>query len=291
LLLQVFKHPRRRSLFRLSSTGSGGADLQVSKYGHLKFNLCTTTYSQVYKGYSVEALSTNKAIDDTKGEIVTYKDKPAAVFYFSSSGGKTEDVKNVWGSEDYPYLTSVDDPYESGKSWHYNWQISYTAQKISEIMTARGFKLGNIQAVNITKRSEAGRAIELVVKGSNDQRVYTNGNTRSFLSLDSQWFDVTTDSDVAVMAQDSSCLETQLTGKKVLTASGLETISASTSLSLISSDDTKKKVPAVPTTYIFTGKGWGHGIGMSQEGAKGMASEGFTYEDILTHYFTGTKVE
>ncbi len=263
----------------------------LSKYGHLKFNLCTTTYSQVYKGYSVEDIRTNKAIDDTKSEVVTYKGKPAAVFYFSSSGGKTEDVKNVWGSDGYPYLISVDDPYESGKSWHYNWQVSYTAKKISEIMTQRGFKLGSIQGVHITKRSEAGRAIEVVVKGTSDQRIYTNGNTRSFLSLDSQWYDISTDSDVAVLVQDSSSLSTQLNGKKVMTSSGVKTINASSNISIISSDNTKKTIPAVPTTYIFTGKGWGHGIGMSQEGAKGMANEGFTYKEILTHYFTGTKVE
>lgn len=263
----------------------------LSKYNHLKFNLCTTTYSQVYKGYSVEDPRTNKAIDNTKGEVVTYKGKPAAVFYFSSSGGKTEDVKNVWGSDGYPYLISVDDSYESGKSWHYNWQVSYTAKKISEIMTQRGFKLGSIQAVYITKRSEAGRAIEVVVKGSSDQRVYTNGNTRSFLSLDSQWYDISTDSDVDVLMQDGSSLSTQLNGKKVVSSTGVKTINTSSNVSIISSDNTKKAVPAVPTTYIFTGKGWGHGIGMSQEGAKGMANAGFTYEEILTHYFTGTKVE
>lgn len=262
----------------------------LSKYSHLKFNLCTTTYTQVYKGYSAEKATTNKAVDDTKGEVVTYNNKPASVFYFSSSGGKTEDVKNVWGSEGYPYLVSVDDPYESGKSWHYNWQVSYTAQKISEIMTSRGFKLGKILAVFITKRSEAGRATELVVKGSNDQRIYTNGNTRSFLSLDSQWYDITTDSDVPVLAQDGSLLNTQLSGKKVMTSSGLKTINAS-NISTISSDNVKKTVPSVPTTYTFTGKGWGHGIGMSQEGAKGMADAGFTYDEILTHYFPGTKVE
>lgn len=263
----------------------------LSKYGHLKFNVCATTYSQVYKGFSVEHPATNKAIDDTKDEIVTYKGKPAAVFYFSSSGGRTEDVKNVWGSDGYPYLISVEDSYESGKSWHYNWQVSYTAQKIGEIMTDRGFKLGSIQGVFITKRSEAGRAIEVVVKGSKDERVYTNGNTRSFLSLDSQWYEITTDSDVSVMVNKESNANTQLNGKKVLTASGLQTISTSSSISLVGSDNVSKKVPAAPTTYIFTGKGWGHSVGMSQEGAKGMANEGFTYKEILTHYFTGTKVE
>jgi len=263
----------------------------LSKYKHLNFNLCTTTYSQVYKGYSVEHPATNKAIDDTKGEIVTYNGKPAAVFYFSSSGGKTEDVKNVWGSDGYPYLASVDDPYESGTSWHYNWQVSYTAQKIGEIMADRGFNLGNIVGVYITKRSEAGRATEVVVKGTKGERVYTNSNTRAFLSLDSQWYDITTDSDVSVLTASGSSVNTQLNGKKVLTASGVNTINTTGSLSVEGSGGVKKKVPTVPTTYIFTGKGWGHAVGMSQEGAKGMADAGFTYKEILTHYFTGTKVE
>lgn len=263
----------------------------LSKYKHLNFNLCTTTYSQVYKGYSVEHPATNKAIEDTKGEIVTYNGKPAAVFYFSSSGGKTEDVKNVWGSDGYPYLVSVDDPYESGTSWHYNWQVSYTAKKIGEIMADRGFNLGNIVGVYITKRSEAGRATEVVVKGTKGERVYTNSNTRGFLSLDSQWYDITTDSDVSVLTGSGSSVNTQLNGKKVLTASGINTINTTGSLSIEASSGVKKKVPTVPTTYIFTGKGWGHGVGMSQEGAKGMANAGYTYKEILTHYFTGTKVE
>jgi len=42
--------------------------------------------------------------------------------------------------------------------------------------------------------------------------------------------------------------------------------------------------------YVFSGMGWGHGIGMSQYGAKGMAEAGFDYEEILTHYFKGTEV-
>jgi len=263
----------------------------LSKYKHLNFNLCSTTYSQVYKGYSVEHPATNKAVDDTRGEIVTYNAKPAEVYYFSSSGGKTEDVKNVWGSSGYPYLVSVDDPYESGNSWHYNWQVSYTAQKIGEIMAQRGYNIGYILGIYITKRSEAGRATELVVKGSKGEQVYKNSNTRSFLSLDSQWYEITTDSDVAVLAQDGSTVNSQLNGKKVLTASGLETIKTSSSISLAGSDNAKRKVPSVPTVYTFTGKGWGHAVGMSQEGAKGMAKAGFTYKEILTHYFTGTEVE
>ncbi|MFZ5985978.1 MAG: SpoIID/LytB domain-containing protein [Bacillota bacterium] len=264
----------------------------MKKYSRLDFNLCTTVYSQVYKGFAGETVSTNKAVDDTKGKILTYNGKPAAVFYFSSSGGRTEDVKNVWGSSDYPYLKSVEDKYESGKSWRYTWEVTYTAQKIKQIMTERGFNLGDIVGIYITKKSEAGRATELVVKGTKDQRIYTNGSTRSFLSLDSQWYTISTDADVTVKGQGSEPLKTQLAGKKVMTASGLKTInSTSNSVSIVSSGNVKRTVALVPTTYTFTGRGWGHAVGMSQEGAKGMANAGFKYEQILTHYFTGTKVE
>lgn len=259
------------------------------KYDRLNFNMCTTVNSQVYRGYNGESTSTNKAIDDTKGKIVTYNGKPAAVFYFSSSGGRTEDVKNVWGSTNYPYLISVEDKYESGTSWRYEWEVSYTAKKISEIMTSRGFKLGNILGIDITKRSEAGRAIELIVRGSQGERTYTNGNTRNFLSLDSQWFDITTDADVLVKTGEDSYEKTQLAGKKVATSSGIKTIGGD--VSVVCAGDEKTTVPAAPTIFTFTGRGWGHAVGMSQEGAKGMANNGYKYDEILTHYFPGTKVE
>jgi stage II sporulation protein D len=44
-------------------------------------------------------------------------------------------------------------------------------------------------------------------------------------------------------------------------------------------------------TYVFNGRGWGHGVGMSQEGAKGFARQGYNYEQILKHYFTGITIE
>ncbi|MDQ2085225.1 SpoIID/LytB domain-containing protein [Herbivorax sp. ANBcel31] len=259
------------------------------KYERLGFGMCTTVNSQVYNGYDGEAEETNKAIDDTKGQIVTYNGSTAAVFYFSSSGGRTEDVKNVWGGNSYPYLVSVEDKYESGTSWRYEWEVSYTAQRINEIMIGRGFDLGNIRGINITKRSEAGRAIELVVNGSRDKRVYTNGNTRNFLSLDSQWFDITTDADVLVKTDEDNYEKTQLAGKKVMTSSGLKTIG--NDVSVVSAGNKKTTIPAVPTIYTFTGRGWGHAVGMSQEGAKGMADNGYKYEEILSHYFPGTEIE
>ena len=263
----------------------------VSKYIRLGFNMCTTVNSQVYKGYNGEAASTNKAVDDTKGQIVTYNGKPASVFYFSSSGGCTEDVKNVWGSDGYPYLKSVEDKYESGNSWHYNWEVSYTAQKIKQVMTDRGYNLGDIVAIDVTKRSEAGRAIELAVRGTKDNNVYKNGGTRNFLSLDSQWYYIYTDADVALIGEDEDTVQTQLGEKKVMTAAGLKTIKANNKNAYVISSSGKKNIQLVPTLYTFKRRGWGHAVGMSQEGSKGMADNGYKYDQILTHYFVGTKVE
>ena len=51
------------------------------------------------------------------------------------------------------------------------------------------------------------------------------------------------------------------------------------------------KVSASGSDYNFQGRGWGHGVGMSQYGAKEMAAEGFTYDEILKHYYTGVTIK
>ncbi|HOQ07985.1 MAG TPA: SpoIID/LytB domain-containing protein [Clostridiales bacterium] len=87
-------------------------------------------------------------------------------------------------------------------------------------------------------------------------------------------------------------LKTQLGGKKAVTASGVITVNGvNNKVTIIGADGAVNKAAVVPETYTFTGKGWGHAVGMSQEGAIGMAKAGKTYEEILMHYFQGTKVE
>jgi len=72
----------------------------------------------------------------------------------------------------------------------------------------------DILGIYITKRSEAGRATEVIVKGSQGEKVYTNSSTRSFLNLDSQWYDITTDADIFVKGNDGEPVKTQLAGKR-----------------------------------------------------------------------------
>ena len=261
-----------------------------NKYSKWGFNLCNTTSCQVYKGYDGECADTNKAVDDTAGELVMYEGECAQVFYFSSSGGMTENCENVWSAK-LPYLVSVEDNYESGNSYNYNWEQTITASKINSIMNSRGFDLGRILSMQATKYTPAGRVLELCITGTKDSRTYERGGCRTVFSLPSQWYKIFTDSDVFVKKDEETATRTQTGHMKVVTANGVQDMPMDKDISIKGADDNTKTIPATPTSYTLTGRGWGHAIGMSQEGAKGMALNGFTYKYILTHYFTGTTVE
>lgn len=84
------------------------------------FDLYSDWRSQMYYGASAEAPSSTRAITETRGEVLTYAGKPAQVFYFSSSGGRTSSALDVFGS-DLPYLVSVEDPWDEA-SPHHRWE-------------------------------------------------------------------------------------------------------------------------------------------------------------------------
>lgn len=126
---------------------------------------------------------------------------------------------NVWGSS-IPYLKSVDDSYESGRSWHYNWTVTLTASKIKDIMNSRGNNLGDIIGMDITKVSAAGRATELVIKGTANQATYTREKTRTVFSLDSQWYTISSDADKTVMNANGTKAKIRLSGRNAMTAGG-----------------------------------------------------------------------
>jgi stage II sporulation protein D len=331
----------------------------IGKHGKTGFDLCATVSCQVYKGYGCEVPECNKAIDEVIDKIITYDGAPAKhIYYFSSGGGSTEDVINVWGSS-YPYLVSVEDKYEKIYSWTKTLRASDVKAKLPQ--------LGNILGISITRTAKTGRVTQLAITGASrgEPVYYTNEKCRTLFGLDSQLYTITTDADIyaasvaytqevdkavasnatasagdpvpvqdasgpvqsnpsgdgvtaadqagSISGQDSSAspqeaspentpaiplpecstsVRMQLGGKKVITSSGVQAIKSSgNKVSIIGSDGKIKKVSIVPETYTFTGKGWGHAVGMSQEGAIGMANAGFTYNQILEHYFQGTKVE
>ena len=109
------------------------SDLQQSK--DKLYDLTDNTFSQVYKGIINENIIFNKAIEQTKGEVLTYKNDLVQAFFHSACGGSTESAEKVWGKE-LPYLRGIPCTH-CRKSPYYKWETSYTEQEILNILNKK----------------------------------------------------------------------------------------------------------------------------------------------------------
>ncbi len=245
---------------------------RIKTSGASAFDVYADTRDQIYTGYSAETQTTNRAVDDTKGLVVTYDDEVADCFYHSSCGGKTESVENVWqGRTRIPYLQSVDD--EDGEEFcraapDFRWQEKWTRRQLEAIIRkdlstanpeySRAAVGPNMQLLDIevTKRLDSGRIGELKI---------TMGNKK-----EKREFTIYSDKVRWVLRRPPD-------GKRILRSSWFE---------LELRRDKNKSI----TSIIASGKGNGHGVGMCQWGAIGMSRTGYEFEEILTHYYHGAQI-
>ena len=175
------------------------------------------------KDFDIYYNKIKSAVQATKGQVITYQGNYIDAVYHSTSNGKTEDAKAVWGNS-VPYLVSVDSPWDKDAS-SYLRTVSISEDTILSTFGV----IGNIEVIS-----------------------YTNSNRIASLKI----------------------------GEK--TISGVQ---FRNSLGLRSTDF---DISYENGSYIITTRGYGHGVGMSQYGANGMAKEGYSYRQILSHYYQGT---
>lgn len=179
-----------------------------------------------------------KAVDETKGHILTYNNKSILPLYFSTSSGKTENSQEVFMTQ-YPYLKSVDSPYEEESPKYETEKIITKKQFINLIKKENpNIKLTEKKledSINIISKTTAG-SIETIKIGNVE---FSGRDFREIFELNSANFDIL------------------FKNKNV----------------------------------VFKVKGYGHGVGMSQWGAEGMAENGYKYDEILFHYYTDTKIK
>lgn len=235
---------RTYSLSKVLRSGDGGFP-----DAHPATALCDDVHCQAYR--SKETLTAQKgaewmktgyrkiqkAVSDTKGEMMYYDGTLVSqALFHSSSGGRTENSEDVFAST-VPYLRSVDSPYEE-EATHKNEQVTLSLLELSSKLnsTFQNRCTGNFTAsdISVSSRTEGGNVARFTVG------------------------------------------KASYTGREIRTA-----------LNLASSDFT---VTASGESVTFTTNGYGHGVGMSQYGANGMAKEGYTYKEILAHYYTGIRV-
>ena len=137
---------------------------------------------QAYVGVGIEDSRTTSAVRQTAGICPSYDGKPIVASYFSCSGGQTEDVKYVWGGS-YPYLKSVDDPYDSYASLHDWGPLRRTPSQIGKPLGA----VGTLRAVYTVKHGDSPRIVTAALLGSGGTKYIDGGSLRMKLGLDSTW--------------------------------------------------------------------------------------------------------
>lgn len=218
---------------------------------HKNAVVCTDfKHCQEYKSYEeLEKVNGSKwiknsyskikqAVDATKGQIITYNNEPILPLYFSTSSGKTENSEEVFSIK-YPYLKSVDSPYD----------------KISPKYTS-ALKISNKQFV------------EYLNKSYGDIKL-TENNLKNQVKI--------------TQLSKGGAVETMKVGNKEIKGTDVRRI--------FNLNSANFEIDFENSEIDFIVKGYGHGVGMSQWGAEGMAQEGYKYYEILSHYYSQTEIK
>ena len=261
---------------------------------HKSYDLEGDTRDQEYDGTANEDSRTRAAVERTAGLVATYRGAPIEALYSANAGGVTEDSENVYANA-LPYLRSVPSPGDEvakDSSWghtSWEWTKELSATQLRDYLQQRGLSVGTPTAIQLTSVSSTGRVIGATITGSAGSQPIGKDRARYYFGLMSSLFTVTvlpTGANERVDATNSVRIAAlELLGARVVQTS-FEILhdGSGNELGL----QITGYVYELPATFVFTGKGFGHGVGMSQWGAQGMALRGASYQQILAHYYIGT---
>ena len=258
--------------------------IQGNSYKEYGAHVDDSTRFQVYNNLQTSQAS-DAAVTETYGKILMYQNSPAEAFYFSTSCGHTTDG-TIWGASlsSVPYLKGVtvrpgggqldltdEDTFSSfiksaasgyeSEYAMYRWTTTCTSSQLEQKISG----IGSITNLEVTRRSTGGIAVELQVTGTEGVKtVSTESQIRSILG----------NPELVIKKQDGQTL----TGWSSLPSAFLTV-------------EKKKTDENGMVTFAIYGGGYGHGVGMSQNGAQAMAKKGKTCEQILQFFFTGIEIQ
>ena len=265
------------------------------KHKDLDLDACNDDCCQRYQGIANINQESIKAAKNTRGIILVHDDEVCDTRYSKSCGGISENNENVWDTDSKPYLISVVDSRSSEnndvtsengfrqwikrktfsfcgpefipeseltkflgsvdvKGQYFRWKISYNNEEITDLInskTKNSFR--KISSLVPLKRGKSGRIVELEIVGE-------------------------TDND----SSDSILIVSEYEIRRVLHH---EFLYSSAFRVETNSDDENKE-----NRFTLIGAGWGHGVGLCQIGALGMALDGKKTDEILLHYYHSSEM-
>lgn len=178
-----------------------------------------------------------KAVDETRGQVLTYKGELIDPAYHASCGGRTENSEDVWKFQ-VPYLRSVPCPYDADPNPEHSasFRLEQVDRALGTSLHAAAASAGGIkqQGIKVVEKTSTGRPKTLAV------------------------------------------------GEKRLPAVAVRDLLG------LRSTNFRFKIEADTVTFVTSG--YGHGVGLCQYGAKGMAGQGYNYRTILGHYYSGVEI-
>lgn len=255
-----------------------------------------TDASQVYKGYTAETGAAVTAVKGTAGEVLLSEGKPLIAYYSSTSGGATEFSSDIWGGNSFNYV-GVFDEYETEPE-RKPWCVKFTKNELEKLLNQKGYTGKNIKSIYPEILSNSGRVSSLKVKYETGSVSIPGSKLRSLFDLPSTKFIIVDkenyrDYQVSIIGNETENTA-QPSELYVISGSGEVTeITEATDQMIIISDSNMTNFPLeapAENEICFLGMGSGHGIGMSQSGANGMAKAGYNYRDILSFYYRNSTI-
>jgi stage II sporulation protein D len=231
----------------------------LKQYPNAPYDLKSSIIDQVYEGAAVENKVVNRAIDATAGNVVMFQDSFINAYYHSTCGGMTDNIDHVWDRKETPYLKAVADSGACSWSKYYNWKEVFTETqlrgRIEQYLSGdrgRDLRIGRIEDVFIGQRTPGGRVAQLSVRTTNDVFRFQKDRIR--------WVVGRTSNPDLILPSDRFDIHIERDGQGNI------------------------------VRVVFEGQGYGHGVGMCQCGAIGMARQGWSYDAILKHYYTNVDI-
>ncbi len=230
------------------------------------FDLRATVSSQVYKGVDSETDTTREAVAATRSQVLTYGGSLIEAVFHSSSGGTTEASGELWAQQ-LPYLVPVQDfdDHSPVRRWSERFGPDQLSQSFAET--------GGLLNLQVLSRTATGRMRQVRIEGPRGTLVLSGAQLRQRLGLRSTLVEL----ELVKAADPAAPIALQSTLPPLPPLQGLE-------------QGLQGQAPAA-VTLVISGRGFGHGIGMSQWGAYALARRGADHGAILSHYYPGTQLD
>jgi SpoIID/LytB domain protein len=298
------------------------AEVNRNKHRALRFDLCDSpACCQKYAGFDERFVNSRRAVSETAGRVARFNGRVAELFYHSNSGGQTENSEDVWTNM-VPYARALADPLSiaerliahllsranNNTEFPARWQRTWRREELETVLRqTENMHVGTILAISSRGRSAGGRHTGLVVRGTAGEAPIERNRIRPAFSLirqnpqggevreslPSTLFEIVPLQDTVSVAGAGGVVREVPVGEAVYVATpeGARPLASSALDVHLRGGSASRAVSRVPLGFTFDGRGWGHGVGMSQWGAFEKARQGFTFEQILNFYFQGITIE